>query len=237
MNRTVLAIVLSSTMFAGAAYSATFVGTQSDSTNIEVGTSTVSAPPAHIAGRAGIGGARGKVDFQGLSNYATLNQGVHQIGNPHGGSSAVYSFAQVASQDIWFGEWSSDGNFTDRTVYYIGESNVNTSVPSRGTANYNVKGVNHFDGTNALAGTFTADFDAKTLTGSISNSALTVSVNAMVNASTASFGGGATATVGGVDTQGLTQGHFFGADAAALAGIATFAGSSQHDTAFGGAKQ
>ncbi|MCC4264481.1 transferrin-binding protein-like solute binding protein [Oceanimonas baumannii] len=237
MNRTALALVISSAMFAGAAHSATFVGTQSDSTNVEVGASTVSAAPAHVAGRAGIGGARGKVDFQGLSNYATLNQGIHQIGNPHGGSSAVYSFAQVASQDIWFGEWSSDGNFTDRTVYYIGEDDVNTSVPTTGTASYNVKGVNHFDGTNALAGTLTADFGAQTLAGSISNASLKIEVDAFVNSSTASFSGDAIATAGGVDTFGDAQGHFFGADAAALAGIATFAGNSQHDTAFGGAKQ
>ena len=35
---------------------------------------------------------------------------------------------------------------------------------------------------------------------------------------------------------GSTQGRFFGANPAPLAGIATFAGNSQYDTAFGGSK-
>lgn len=148
-----------------------------------------------------------------------------------------FDFAKVSGQEVYFGEWSENGTTNDptRTVYYSGDD-TGTSLPTGGTANYAVKGINNYDGSNLLTGTLTADFGAQTLAGSISNSALTVAVNAMVNTSTASFGGGATATVGGVDTQGLTQGHFFGANAAALAGIATFV-DSQYDTAFGGAKQ
>ena len=44
-----------------------------------------------------------------------------------------------------------------------------------------------------------------------------------------------TATANG-SVAGTTQGQFFGANAATLAGIATFAGNSQYDTAFGGSK-
>ena len=39
-----------------------------------------------------------------------------------------------------------------------------------------------------------------------------------------------------VVTGGKVSGRFFGVDAKALAGIVTFSGNKQYDTAFGGAK-
>ena len=38
-------------------------------------------------------------------------------------------------------------------------------------------------------------------------------------------------------TNGVVRGRFFGANARALAGMVTFSGNRQFDTAFGGAKQ
>lgn len=240
---TVIALTLGVSGMASATQSA-----QSSDTYITVG-GTTSSTPNHpgTSGAPGVGvnsfhhGAM--VGFSGLNAMVADDaNGVNSItpAMMPGTHSALghFDFAKVSGQEVYFGEWSQNGTTNDptRTVYYSGDD-TGTTMPTGGTANYAVKGINNYDGSNLLSGTLTANFGTQKLTGSISNSALTVSVNAMVDASTASFGGTAKATVGGVDTQGLTQGHFFGADAAALAGIATFAGSSQHDTAFGGAKQ
>ena len=65
----------------------------------------------------------------------------------------------------------------------------------------------------------------------MANSALSVSIDADI-VTTAAF---STALANGV-VFGNSEGHFFGADAASLAGIATFA-NRQLDTAFGGAKK
>ncbi|MES8909263.1 transferrin-binding protein-like solute binding protein, partial [Cutibacterium acnes] len=80
---------------------------------------------------------------------------------------------------------------------------------------------------------FTADFGAQKLTGNLANSSLSVTVNANIATSSAAFNG--TALANGA-TRGVAKGHFFGADAASLAGIATFA-NRQLDTAFGGTKK
>lgn len=110
-------------------------------------------------------------------------------------------------------------------------------MPTSGSATYNITGINHFSGSNKLSGTFTADFAQQTLTGDIANASLSINVDSTIDAASASFNGTATANQAGVTTQGISQGHFFGADAATLAGIATFAGNSDLDTAFGGAKE
>src|SRR3989475_8774276 len=60
---------------------------------------------------------------------------------------------------------------------------------------------------------------------------ISINVNANISSANASFAG--TATANG-SVAGTTQGQFFGANAATLAGIATFSGNSQYDTAFGG---
>ena len=67
----------------------------------------------------------------------------------------------------------------------------------------------------------------------VGGSGLTVAVAATINSANASFAGSATANG---TVAGTSQGQFFGANAATLAGIATFAGNSQYDTAFGGSK-
>ncbi|UAB70352.1 transferrin-binding protein-like solute binding protein [Vibrio sp. SCSIO 43132] len=219
-----------------------FDGASSDDTVRQVGVSEVYVPFFHQKGKAGIGKAGGKrVDFESLANrasgiFGTTRDGIHTSGNYHF-SNTHYNFAQAANQDVWFGEWyegSQDSGFNNRVVYYVGD-NTGTTVPTTGTATYSVAGVNKFNGSNKLSGTFTANFGTQKLTGSINNASLTVGVNANINASTAAFNGTATATTGGASTNGTSQGHFFGANASALAGIATFT-NSDLDTAFGGSK-
>ncbi|GLQ71956.1 Slam-dependent surface lipoprotein [Vibrio penaeicida] len=220
-----------------------FDGASSDNTVRQVGVSEVYVPFFHQKGKAGIGKAGGKrVDFQSLANrasgiFGTTRNGIHTSGNYHF-SNTHYNFAKAANQDVWFGEWyegDQDTGFNNRVVYYVGDD-TGTTVPTSGVATYSVAGINKFSGSNKLNGTFTANFGTQTLTGNIANSSLSVGVNASINASTAAFTGSATASVnGGAATNGASQGHFFGANASALAGIATFT-NSDLDTAFGGSK-
>ncbi|BCL71669.1 hypothetical protein TUMSATVNIG1_36350 [Vibrio nigripulchritudo] len=225
-----------------------FNGAISDNTHRHVGESQVDASLffgtviIHESGYAGIG-ATGKerVDFKNLAKrsswpFGVTRDGVHTRGSRHS-TTSQYNFASVASQDVWFGEWyegSRDSGYANRAVFYVGD-NTGTTVPTTGTATYSVAGVNKFNGSNKLSGTFTANFGTQKLTGSINNASLTVGVNANINASTAAFNGTATATTGGATTNGTSQGHFFGANASALAGIATFT-NKDLDTAFGGSK-
>ena len=226
---------------------ADFDGAISDNSLRQVGESQLSIPLFHAEGKAGIGRVGGqRVDFDGLagnvfsSSYRNEDggKGIHTSGSKHFGSSH-YNFAQVANQDIWFGEWyegKQDQGYNNRTVYYIGD-NAGTTVPTSGTATYNITGINKFSGGNKLTGTFNANFGAQTLTGAITNGGLNIDINAQINAATASFNGVATATKNSAITVGSSQGHFFGANAAALAGFAKFGTNSQLDTAFGGEKK
>lgn len=208
----------------------TIVGVSSDPSQRQVGESQVRVPGIHTPGKAGIGAANGRmVDLAGLSRQATQSQGVYRTNSNHNTSS--YSFAQVAAQDVWFGEWSSSNtpDFANRTVYYVGDSKGST-VPQQGIATYAVKGINQFSGDNALNGTLTANFGDRTLQGQLSNSQLNIGINS--NIANTKFSG--TAIANGNST-GVVQGHFFGANAAGLAGIATFDNKTL-DTAFGGQK-
>lgn len=250
ISRSVLAVAASFAL-AGAAQAADIVGAASPVTDAElyvaVGESQVNGGP-HSAGKAGIGvgtvsNAR-RVDFQGLASYSvptTVNgTTVRTLAMPITGAPGSHSgmghfnFVKVGSGDVWFGEWSKDGaagGFNNRQVYFVGDR-AGTTLPA-GVATYSVAGLNKFNGSNLLSGTFRANFGTGTLLGGLSGGGLSVSINATINSATASFAGAATAN-GSVS--GTTQGQFFGANAATLAGIATFAGNSQYDTAFGGSK-
>jgi len=228
---------------------AAVVGGESDNTYVEVDTSTVDAGP-HTSGLAGIGVETNsmdiddKVDFQFLSVFSPSDiDGVHTLSSPidvddpdHSGM-GVFSFAQAGSEDVWFGEWSEAGspNFEHRAVYYVGEKgNVDATMPTSGQVDYTVTGINQHTAGGALSGTLTADFGGNTVTGDFSSAALYVDVNATISGS--SFAGTATA-VGGAGTEtGVSVGEFYGTNAAALAGMATFSGNSDYDTAFGGAR-
>ncbi|MCH7389948.1 Slam-dependent surface lipoprotein [Acinetobacter dispersus] len=152
-----------------------------------------------------------------------------------------FNFGQVGAQEVYFGEWWKAGDTpasASHTVYYAGD-NTNTTVPTAGTATYTVAGING-SATNLLSGNFTANFGAGTLEGSLAGTGTTVSNVTLdgvtFNPGSAAFSGFAIANgTAGLNDSGIVQGHFFGANAAALAGIAKFDNVS-YNTAFGGAK-
>ncbi|MGC7561199.1 Slam-dependent surface lipoprotein [Pasteurella sp. 22655_41Tandhals] len=147
-----------------------------------------------------------------------------------------FAFKKVGAEELYFGEWLAKGSNVnkDRVVYYAG-NNKTEVMPTGGTAIYEVIGINNNSDLNkeVLKGQMRADFNKGKLNGSISKSGLIVKVeDAKIN-SDASFSGNARAN----GVIGSTNGHFFGKDAAALAGYAKFNGNNQYDTAFGGTKK
>ena len=241
MKKTTLLAIASYLFVVGNISQAGFDGTESYNTNIEVGESVINGGP-HTAGKAGIGIAAfgstaAKVDFQGLSLSATLSNGIYTLSSGHGGL-GTFNFAKVGSGDVWFGEWAQNiaggANDGERSVYYVG-NDQGTTVPTSGTATYSVVGINHYSSAqnNHLTGTLTADFGTQKLSGSMSQGILVIGIDTNIDSATAAFNGTATSILG----NGTATGHFFGADAAALAGIAKFSESNRAlDTAFGGTK-
>ena len=190
------------------------------------------------------------VDFETLQRYAPADS--------HGVTSlrynryipadhkkmGVFHFAKVSGANVYFGEWSKTGTFKDgtHTVYYAGDDK-GTTVPTSGSATYAVKGISNYGSKGLLSGTFEADFLGGLLTGSLSNGksgadrySLDIGDVDILGATLS--GNGAKFTYGNEPavTDGVVRGHFFGANAKALAGIATFNGNRQFNTAFGGAK-
>ncbi len=141
-----------------------------------------------------------------------------------------FDFTKVSGQEIYFGEWSQNGNVTDgtHTVYYSGD-NAGTTVPTSGTASYALAGISNYSGNGLLTGNLDVDFGAGTLIGYVG----TVDLEATVNSASASFSGTANET--SASLAGTTSGNFFGANAAAVAGIASFS-NKQYDVAYGGTK-
>jgi len=156
--------------------------------------------------------------------------------DPDHSGMGTFNFYQVASEAVYFGEWSQTGVGDDPTyaVYYAGQAgDVVNTLPTQ-TATYTVVGINQG---NTLNGSLTANFGGdNTLTGTLFNSSLTIDIEAGIDSSDASFEGIAFGNTGDdVLYEGSTNGHFFGDAAAALAGIAAFDDISLN-TAFGGAK-
>lgn len=249
-----LALALAAMSVAGLAQAqsaeAPFFGGTSNDVNVKVGKSDVSAGTVHTPGLAGISvkasGIDLQVDFQGLSRYSGTGP-VYQLSMPadadHPNNLGVFTFARAGTGDVWFGEWSSTGNVStgDHTVYYVGDT-TGTTLPTSGTATYAVTGINNSGGGSVLSGNFTANFSTNRLSGSLTRTgSSTVNTLALgssalvnyvsINPTSASFSGAARADA----TAGTVEGRFYGANAAALAGIATFADRSK-DVAFGGAR-
>jgi hypothetical protein len=241
--------------FAGTAH-AQVEGKSSDETNNKIGVSSAFGPSHPTAGKAGLSakatGINNFVAFQDLKgNGSTDLNGVTTINNPTTGPDdhrnlGLFHFAQVGNDDVWFGEWSSNASSasTDHTVYYAGTT-TGTTVPTSGSATYAVRGISDYANKGLLTGTFTANFasgSSGTLTGSIANSASGYGVNiGTATIDGATFGGnGASATQSGttVASGGAVEGRFYGADAAALAGLVNFGSGSerQYNAAFGGTK-
>ena len=151
----------------------------------------------------------------------------------------------MPTQDVWFGEWNAEAKDASgkrlgtvdpatHTVYYNGKD-ADTSVPSTGTANYSVQGVNNYNGSNLLSGTFTANFATKQLTGSLSDSSRTFNLGtATINNDATISGSNASWTTNPSAGAGTVSGQFYNSQSS-LAGIATF-NNNVHDVAFGGKK-
>ena len=253
LKRYILA-ALFATLFTGLAH-AGVVGDSSDHSNVKAGESNVISGP-HVKGRPGIGvrplpgGVDARVDFQGLTPYAPADShGVSSIVDPniapksHKGM-GVFHFAKVSGADVYFGEWSEKGKINDgtHTVYYAGDDS-GTTVPASGIANYSVKGISDYGNKGVLSGTFEADFTSRLLMGSLSNGKsgadrYSLDIGIVDILGTRLSGNGAKVSYGNSTsvTSGVVTGRFFGANAKALAGIATFKDNRQFDTAFGGAK-
>ncbi|KDE38770.1 hypothetical protein ADINL_2784 [Nitrincola lacisaponensis] len=241
-------VIASSLLVAMAAFSlvgqaqAAVVGGSSNTNQIVAGESQVNGGP-HTAGLAGIAAASINinlaVDFVGLTGYSSFANDVYSLGGGGHGGMGAFNFAQVGSDDVWFGEWSESTDNSTRTVYYSG-ADADTSVPSSGSATYNVVGINNYDGNvnSLLNGTLTANFGTSTLTGSISNSnGLTIDLGtANINTDASISGANATAVEFGVtmETNGAVSGQFYNGHSS-LAGLVDFAGT-QYDTAFGGSQ-
>ena len=152
------------------------------------------------------------------------------------------TYGKVGNLDVYFGEWADvkagagAGNpGTNYSVFYNGTGKT-TRMPTSGKATYAVKGINNYDNQNSpiMTGTLTADFGAKKLNGTIAKTGLSVAINnATINTAQASFDGAAKAN-GSIN--GRTQGHFYGNNAAALAGVADF-NNPKLNTAFGGTRR
>jgi hypothetical protein len=242
---------------AGTAHAQDVDGGTSDRDNNRVGPSAYFGPSHPTVGKAGLSakatGPTNYVAFQDLKgNGSTDLNGVTTINNPSTGPDdhrnlGLFHFAQAGNNDVWFGEWSSNASSasTDHTVYYAGTT-TGTTVPTSGSATYAVRGISDYANKGLLTGTFTANFASGasgTLTGSIANSASGYGVNigtASINADATFGGNGASATQSGttVASGGAVDGRFFGANAAALAGLVNFGSGSerQYNAAFGGTK-
>jgi len=248
---TLLAMAVVALLPVGSLLAADIVGNQTNAdTNkpfISVGESIIDIPGSpHKSGYAGIGvssfAGGAKVDFDGLapnsvSQPAPANNleryTLDTFPVSHGGLGS-FDFVRVAGTDVWFGTWSDgavDGNYQ---AYYVG-NREGTTVPVNQTATYTVAGINNAAG--VLNGSLTANFGGdNSLSGTLSNANLTLGIAGTINASDASFSGSASANAGNGVVNGATNGHFFGADAAALAGIAEFTSDVTLNTAFGGTK-
>lgn len=211
---------------------------------INAGESTLDAGP-HRAGRAGISlgpyANAARVDVASLVPYATaVVRGATTVrtlrpdaGLPFPAAGVGhFSFVQVGTADVWFGEWSSSGaqaGFNHRQVFFVGDRAA-TSLPT-GVVTYTLAGINRFDGGGVLEGALRANFDTGTVTAGLVGTGYRLAANAMLDRATGAFSGTAIANGSII---GTSHGQFFGAGAGAVTGLATFAGNSQFDTSFGG---
>lgn len=149
-----------------------------------------------------------------------------------------FNFAKIADADIYYGEWVSGTDFSDDShmVYYAGKD-ITDTMPSEGTAQYSIKGLSQYSSGEQISGTFSTDFDANTVTGSLSSTDLSYSLSGTISGS--AFGGTASVSTTGTDTttvSGTTNGHFFGDNAQQVAGYAEFSNDKAKNIAFGGTK-
>jgi len=204
------------------------------------------------------------VDFQGLAGFSaatvlvpgkmtayTLHDPITPgtPGNPndppHNGLGS-FNFVKVGGGDVWFGEWSTNGNtgspiYQNRQVYYAGEKAGYT--PATGTAvGYTLTGLHLYGQNTHLTGSLTANFTNKTFHGDLSIGLTQIRLG--TSGSPISFdtsghfdavGKGQWYGVGVLIATGDVKGDFFGAGASAVAGIVDFHNNLMN-IAWGGTK-
>lgn len=176
-----------------------------------------------------LGHHKANVDRNGVKTVVAKN---HYTGQNIG----KFTFNSIRSggANVQYGEWVGRefAKGSNRAVYYSGDSRTR-NMPTYGTATYAVKGINNYKGNNLMTGTLKADFGARTLAGSLKNSAVNMNINSYIDTRDAEFEGYAYANghVGKVD------GNFFGNGASSLAGVAKFKTNHNLNTAFGGVKK
>jgi hypothetical protein len=242
MKRNKLVLLIAATFTVSAANAAvtegSYYGDSSEGSYVSVGKSDINAGSAHTTGLAGFG-VNATVDgthtvYEFVSPYSGPVEDHDNLG--------VFSFAKIGSDDLWIGEWSSTGDVTNdtHTVYYFGKD-YDDSIPSSGSATYNIVGINDYDSTsggNLLSGEFEATFYGSygTLTGSIQNSSgFKVDIGtAAISSSAVISGSGAIASdsSGTLASSGAVSGRFYNSQED-LAGMVEFT-DNQYDTAFGG---
>ncbi|EPF5871836.1 Slam-dependent surface lipoprotein [Morganella morganii] len=179
-------------------------------------------------------------NLQGQHYPAPNDNGVSVItpvSQPHR-SMGSFNFSKIADADIYYGEWASGTDFSDDShmVYYSGKD-ITRYIPSEDTAQYSIKGLSGYSSGEQISGTFSANFDDNTFTGSLSSTGLSYSLSGSIGGS--AFNGSATVSTTGTDTtvvNGMTSGHFFGDNAHQVAGYAEFSNDKAKNIAFGGTK-
>lgn len=245
-NLSLLAVMVSlaSTTFIAKAETFSAQSQAYDSNGVEVNvgpTEFAAGTHSGVIGDPGVGlksianGTR--IGFSGFKSLAPANaDGVHVLAassGGHGGGMGEFHFTQVANAEIYFGDWSKTGAAGDQThtAFYSGKD-ATESVPTAGTAEYTIAGINQFDGPGKLSGKLTADFGKSEYVGSLSGQSLNITMNGDI-LNKGQFAGEAVANG---TLQGTSSGQFFGANAEHVAGITTFQDDHTKDTAFGGSK-
>ncbi|BET98667.1 hypothetical protein [Xenorhabdus taiwanensis] len=100
--------------------------------------------------------------------------------------------------EIYFGEWAQKTPDTSDIIHTVFNTDkevkeVIAEIPNNGTTIYTAKGITDLSGRNYLYGKLTANFDSKKLVGSISNSLLTIGIDANIETN-GYFSGKATAS-------------------------------------------
>ncbi|MCL2891677.1 Slam-dependent surface lipoprotein [Brenneria tiliae] len=153
----------------------------------------------------------------------------------------VWSFAQVGSEDVWYGTWSEESTSGavgtkvagTHNAWYVGEdSDVATTLPA--SATYTVRSINNSTqtATSVLSATFNGGSNGTaSSTGDITFSG--GSINTAGNDVQLAASGVSVASNSG--TGGSLTGNFYGNGASSVAGVVAFA-NRDLNTAFGGAK-
>ncbi len=138
-----------------------------------------------------------------------------------------------------FGSWYSKTH-AKTEYFYTGDNPTRAEqVPVEGSATYIGRAIrnNTTDGSSTTGGStganFSVDFSAKTISGSTEDRAGFAAVNMNGNIKGGGFSGSAKSGT----SVGSFAGHFYGADAAELAGMASFESDATKNIAFGAVRQ